>query len=86
MGTSNWGEYQNKINVVGAWMSSSEFNGRAGAWVLIRDAMGHFLAARAVHLGSMRSALCAEAGAWHVALEFAECLGLNDIHFVWLNF
>lgn len=47
--------------------------------MVLQDAAGTFLVARAVHLGPVRSALCAEAEAWRAALEFAMDLWLNDI-------
>lgn len=63
----------------GAWLRNSSGEGPTGAGIVVRTASGRFVAARAVNLGMTGSVLCAEAGAWRAAMEFAYALGIGTI-------
>lgn len=67
-----------KINFDGARVDRDE-GPKAGAGVVIRNEIGRFVAAYAMNLGAVPSAVCAKALACRSALVFAFELGLNSI-------
>lgn len=67
-----------KINFDGARVDRDE-GPKAGAGVVIRNEIGRFVAACAMNLGAVLSAVCAKALACRGALVFASELGLNSV-------